>query len=40
MKFDYFLTHTRADAAEPFEQVYAGGIEQLKLCDQMGLNTV
>jgi alkanesulfonate monooxygenase SsuD/methylene tetrahydromethanopterin reductase-like flavin-dependent oxidoreductase (luciferase family) len=40
MKFDYFLTHTRADAAEPYEQVYAGGIEQLKLCDQMGLNTV
>src|SRR5262245_7214487 len=40
MKFDYFLTHTRVDAAEPFEQVYADGIEQLTLCDQMGLNTV
>ena len=40
MKFDYFLTHTRVDAAEPFEQVYAGGLEQLTLCDQMGLNTV
>ncbi len=40
MKFDYFLTHTRADAAEPYEQVYADGLEQLALCDQMGLTTV
>ena len=29
MKFDYFLTHTRTDAAEPYEQVYADGLEQL-----------
>jgi flavin-dependent trigonelline monooxygenase, oxygenase component len=40
MKFDYFLTNTRVDAAEPFERVYADGLEQLQLCDQMGLNTV
>jgi alkanesulfonate monooxygenase SsuD/methylene tetrahydromethanopterin reductase-like flavin-dependent oxidoreductase (luciferase family) len=40
MKFDYFVTHTRVDATASFEQVYAGGLEQLKLCDQMGLNTV
>ncbi|MGH7264432.1 MAG: LLM class flavin-dependent oxidoreductase [Candidatus Rokuibacteriota bacterium] len=40
MKFDYFVTHTRGDAAEPFEQLYADGLEQVRLCDRIGINTV
>jgi flavin-dependent trigonelline monooxygenase, oxygenase component len=40
MKFDYFVTHTRTDPAEPFEQVYADGLAQVRLCDQMGMDTV
>jgi len=40
MKFDYFVTHTRADAAEPFEQLYADGLEQVRICDEMGVDTI
>jgi alkanesulfonate monooxygenase SsuD/methylene tetrahydromethanopterin reductase-like flavin-dependent oxidoreductase (luciferase family) len=40
MKFDYFVTHTRSEASEPFEQVYADGLEQARLCDEMGVDTI
>jgi alkanesulfonate monooxygenase SsuD/methylene tetrahydromethanopterin reductase-like flavin-dependent oxidoreductase (luciferase family) len=40
MKFDYFVTHTRAEASEPFEQLYADGLEQVRLCDQIGIDTI
>jgi alkanesulfonate monooxygenase SsuD/methylene tetrahydromethanopterin reductase-like flavin-dependent oxidoreductase (luciferase family) len=40
MKFDYFVTHTRDEAAEPFAQVYADGVEQVRICDEMGMDTV
>jgi len=40
MKFDYFVTHTRDDATEPFAQVYADGVEQVRICDEMGMDTV
>jgi flavin-dependent trigonelline monooxygenase, oxygenase component len=40
MKFDYFVTHTRDDAAESFAQVYADGVEQVRICDEMGMDTI
>jgi flavin-dependent trigonelline monooxygenase, oxygenase component len=40
MRFDYFVSHTRNDASESFEQLYADGLEQLKLSDQMGMDTI
>ena len=40
MKFDYFVTHTRSDAAKPYEQLYADGLEQIRLCDEMGIDTI
>jgi alkanesulfonate monooxygenase SsuD/methylene tetrahydromethanopterin reductase-like flavin-dependent oxidoreductase (luciferase family) len=40
MKFDYFVTHTRGAASETFEQLYADGLEQVQLCDQIGIDTV
>ena len=40
MKFDYFVTHTRSDASKPYEQLYADGLEQIRLCDEMGIDTI
>ena len=40
MRFDYFVTYRRTDSSEPVEQVYADGLEQIKLADQMGMETI
>lgn len=40
MKFDYFVSHTRGEASETFEQLYADGLEQIRLCDQIGIETI
>jgi alkanesulfonate monooxygenase SsuD/methylene tetrahydromethanopterin reductase-like flavin-dependent oxidoreductase (luciferase family) len=40
MRFDYFVTHTRRDASETYEQVYADGLEQMRLADEMGVDTI
>ena len=40
MKFDYFVTHTRSDASKPYEELYADGLEQIGLCDEMGIDTI
>jgi flavin-dependent trigonelline monooxygenase, oxygenase component len=40
MRFDYFVTYRRSSSAEPVEQVYADGLEQAKLMDQMGVETI
>jgi alkanesulfonate monooxygenase SsuD/methylene tetrahydromethanopterin reductase-like flavin-dependent oxidoreductase (luciferase family) len=40
MRFDYFVTHRRTDSSEPVEQVYADGLEQMRLVDQMGVETI
>ena len=40
MKFDYFVTHTRSDASTTYEKLYADGLEQIGLCDGMGIDTI
>ncbi|HSF03794.1 MAG TPA: LLM class flavin-dependent oxidoreductase, partial [Solirubrobacterales bacterium] len=40
MKFDYFVTHTRSDASKPYEELYADGLEQIRLCEEMGIDTI
>ena len=40
MRFDYFVTYNRVDSSEPIEQVYADGLEQIQLADQMGVETI
>jgi alkanesulfonate monooxygenase SsuD/methylene tetrahydromethanopterin reductase-like flavin-dependent oxidoreductase (luciferase family) len=40
MKFDYFVTHTRSDASKPYEELYADGLEQIRLSDEMGIDTI
>src|SRR4029450_12695401 len=40
MKFDYFVTYKRTNSAEPVERVYAEGLEQVQLVDQMGVETI
>lgn len=40
MRFDYFVTYRRADSSEPIERVYADGLEQMQLVDQMGVETI
>jgi flavin-dependent trigonelline monooxygenase, oxygenase component len=40
MRFDYFVTYRRADSSEPAERVYADGLQQVQLVDQMGIETI
>jgi alkanesulfonate monooxygenase SsuD/methylene tetrahydromethanopterin reductase-like flavin-dependent oxidoreductase (luciferase family) len=40
MRFDYFVTYRRASSAEPIEEVYADGLQQIQLLDQAGIETV
>jgi alkanesulfonate monooxygenase SsuD/methylene tetrahydromethanopterin reductase-like flavin-dependent oxidoreductase (luciferase family) len=40
MKFDYFVTHTRPDASKSYEELYADGLEQIRLSDEMGIDTI
>jgi flavin-dependent trigonelline monooxygenase, oxygenase component len=40
MRFDYFVTYKRASSAEPVEEVYADGLQQIQLLDQAGIETV
>src|SRR5687767_3467382 len=40
MKFDVFAGFSRIDPSKPDQQVYLDTLEQVKLCDDIGINTV
>lgn len=40
MRFDYFVTYNRMDSSEPVERVHADGLEQIQVCDRMGMETI